>query len=344
MNNMARPTKQGLDYFPLDVDIDQDEKVALVESQHGLIGFAIVIKLLMRIYKNGYFHEWGEREQLLFSKRINVDINYLNEIINDCLKWGLFDENVYKKHKILTSRGIQKRYLEAVKRRKEIKFIKEYSLLHHDFIKDYTNIVIVNINNEIVSNNNNNLNNGDKNEINVNINSDIIDINTTKEKKRKEIKRNEKRSDIVVQGSNENADQSVNIYDEFFKCFGRQPTPILLDELNSFIDQDGLEPELLVKAFRKAGEVGATYQYAKTILNNWIKKGIKTVEAADEEERNYQMQKQAKMTQKRNPRVTPLPKWMTEKKEELEREMTPEEKAEYERKKKELEERFKKYY
>src|SRR5690606_20665012 len=113
---------------------------------------------------------------------INVDINYLNEIINDCLKWGLFDENVYKKHKILTSRGIQKRYLEAVKRRKEIKIIKEYSLLHHDFIKDYKNIVIVNINNEIVSNNNNNLNNGDKNEINVNINSDIIDINTTKEK------------------------------------------------------------------------------------------------------------------------------------------------------------------
>src|SRR5690606_17004696 len=99
-----------------------------------------------------------------------------------------------------------------------------------------------------------------------------------------------------------------------------------------------------VKAFRKTGEGGATYQYAKTILKKWIKKGIKTVEAADEEERKYQMQKQAKMTQKRNPRVTPLPKWMTEKKEELEREMTPEEKAEYERKKKELEERFKKYY
>lgn len=41
---MARPRKQGLDYFPL-VDIGQDDKVQFVESVHGPVGFAIVIKL-----------------------------------------------------------------------------------------------------------------------------------------------------------------------------------------------------------------------------------------------------------------------------------------------------------
>ena len=28
---MARPQKNGLDYFPLDVDMDQDDKIALIE-------------------------------------------------------------------------------------------------------------------------------------------------------------------------------------------------------------------------------------------------------------------------------------------------------------------------
>ena len=43
---MARPIKSGLDYFPLDVDIDQDDKVAIIEAEHGMLGFGIVIKLL----------------------------------------------------------------------------------------------------------------------------------------------------------------------------------------------------------------------------------------------------------------------------------------------------------
>ena len=35
---MARPTKQGIDYFPLDVDFDLDDKFQLVMAKHGAIG------------------------------------------------------------------------------------------------------------------------------------------------------------------------------------------------------------------------------------------------------------------------------------------------------------------
>ena len=143
---MARPQKVGVEYFPLDVDIDQDDKVAIIEAQHGIKGFGIVIKLLMHIYKNGYYYEWTEKEQLLFSKRVNVDINEVNVIINDCIKWGLFDERLFKSFKILTSRGIQKRYFEIVKRRQRVEVIKEYLLLDSDDINVYSNLVIVNIN------------------------------------------------------------------------------------------------------------------------------------------------------------------------------------------------------
>lgn len=143
---MARPQKEGLDYFPLDVDIDQDDKIALIESQYGIEGFGIVIKLMMKIYKTSYFYEWTEREQLLFSKRVNVDINRVNVIINDCIKWELFDETVYKRHKILTSKGIQRRYLTAIGRRQTVKMAKEYLLLDDKTVNAYKNLVIVDIN------------------------------------------------------------------------------------------------------------------------------------------------------------------------------------------------------
>ena len=50
-----RPIKQGLDYFPLDVDMDTDDKIVLIESRYGSDGFTVIIKLLMKIYRNGYY-------------------------------------------------------------------------------------------------------------------------------------------------------------------------------------------------------------------------------------------------------------------------------------------------
>lgn len=143
---MSRPLKEGLDYFPLDVDIDQDDKIALIEATHGVEGFGIVIKLLMKIYDNSYFYEWGEKEQLLFAKRVNVDINLLNVIINDCLKWGLFSKEVYENSAILTSAGIQRRYLEACNRRKTVKISSKYLLLNDNEVNVYKNLVIESIN------------------------------------------------------------------------------------------------------------------------------------------------------------------------------------------------------
>ncbi len=143
---MARPQKEGLDYFPLDVDMDQDDKIALIEARYGLIGFGVVIRLFMKIYKNSYFYEWTEKEQLLFARRVNVDINIINEIINDCLKWGIFDKSIYEKHKVLTSRGIQRRYLKAADRRQRVQISSAYLLLDDEEVNAFKNLVIVNNN------------------------------------------------------------------------------------------------------------------------------------------------------------------------------------------------------
>jgi len=142
---MARPQKEGLDYFSLDVDMDQDDKIRLIEAKFKLTGFAIVIKLLMKIYKEGYFYKWTEREQLLFADYIHEELPLVTEVINEAIKWELFNPELYTKYQILTSSGIQKRYLQAVKKRSEIAMLEEYFLVEEKDIPKNTSITLVNV-------------------------------------------------------------------------------------------------------------------------------------------------------------------------------------------------------
>jgi hypothetical protein len=139
---MGRPIKEGLDYFPLDVELD--DKFEIIESEFGTNGFGVVVKLLMRIYgQHGYYTVMTEREQKLFAKRINVDINEVNAIIMLALSEHLFDKEIFDKFGILTSRGIQKRYIEAAGRRKNIEFEKNILLID---ISKLENVSVVNVN------------------------------------------------------------------------------------------------------------------------------------------------------------------------------------------------------
>lgn len=161
---MARPTKEGLEYFPLDTDIDQDEKIIVVVAKYGMQGFGVIVRLMMEVYRNGYFYHWTEKEQYVFSMKIVETADFVNEVVQECLKWGFFHQELYDKYGILTSKGFQKRFLLAVNRRKGVIIKPEYDLV-----------------NEV---------NVDNNSVNDDINPENVDNNTTKEKKVKESKRN----------------------------------------------------------------------------------------------------------------------------------------------------------
>lgn len=120
--------KSGIDYFPLDVSLD--DKFELIEAEFGLTGFAVVVKLLQKIYGGqGYYCEWTYEVALLFGKKIGLGGNVVSEIIQTSIKRGIFDKKLYDKYHILTSAGIQKRYFEAVSRRKAVSVKKEYLLV-----------------------------------------------------------------------------------------------------------------------------------------------------------------------------------------------------------------------
>ena len=130
---MARPIKQGLDYFPFDVDFFDDDKIAFVSSRFQEKGELITIKLLCKIYKdNGYYYQWGEDEAVLFAKRVVGDASrhmLVNDIVQELIKRDFFDKGIFDRFKILTSRGIQNRYLQAITERKKIDIIREFWLV-----------------------------------------------------------------------------------------------------------------------------------------------------------------------------------------------------------------------
>lgn len=125
---MARPQKQGLDYFPF--DCFTDSKIELIEAEFGLTGFAIIVKLLQKIYgEQGYYCEWNSEVALLFAHKNNVGGNVVSDTIQSALRRGIFQEDLFDRFGILTSAEIQKTYLEAVGRRKQIEIQKEYLLI-----------------------------------------------------------------------------------------------------------------------------------------------------------------------------------------------------------------------
>ncbi len=131
---MARPAKTNLDYFPLDCNLDQ--KFQLLEAEHGIIGFGIVIRLFQTIYgEEGYYMKWDKDSLILFASKITMDgdINYkanlVSSVVDTALNRGIFSKEMYDKYKILTSKGIQERYAEALKRRQKIFLENAYLLL-----------------------------------------------------------------------------------------------------------------------------------------------------------------------------------------------------------------------
>ncbi len=120
---MARKNKQGLDYFPYDVDLDQDDKLGMIIAEFGVKGELFYTKLCCFIYKHkGYFTEWNEESQLKFLRRYNYcgfSMSFMGEIIPRLIKWDLFDKVVFDSFQILTSSRIQETYLSAARKRNE---------------------------------------------------------------------------------------------------------------------------------------------------------------------------------------------------------------------------------
>ena len=110
----------GINYFPVGVNFMEENAMEVIEAKYGIKGSAIVMKLLCKIYKEGYFIRWDEEQCLIFANKAGREVQAaeVQEIIEILFIKEILDRDSYLENGILTSANIQKIWMEATKRRK----------------------------------------------------------------------------------------------------------------------------------------------------------------------------------------------------------------------------------
>ncbi|EOB3530129.1 Lin1244/Lin1753 domain-containing protein [Enterococcus faecalis] len=316
---MARPAKEGLDYFPLDVGIFEDEKIEAIAGEFGIKGELAVIKLLCAIYKKGYFILWDDLSQATLLKRLpGVSKEMLNQIVNRLVLWGFFDKELFDSVKVLTSESIQATFFEATKRRKTPKPTK----------------YIVNVNSNFQSET---------------VNADINTQSKVKESKVNKSKVNKKETESSINPSSPETSVEKAFFEEplgeekltelirYYSQNVSPATPVNITDLQyDLADFDG-DLELLKEAVNICARNNERrYSYFSGILKNWRANGVKTyADYLNNERERADKKTQNKQYQNKPVRQEKVPEWMNQANGEEEK-LSPEEQAEFERQMQEL--------
>lgn len=137
---MSAPTKEGLDYFPFDVDLLDNDDLDFLREQYGVVINDIYIALLTLLYrKKGYYIPYETKQErkdcvwYIFKRvrggKYSVKQEAIPEMIEALVAQGLFSGSHYPK--IITSERAQKTYYSATVERKPESFniISEYWVL-----------------------------------------------------------------------------------------------------------------------------------------------------------------------------------------------------------------------
>jgi hypothetical protein len=116
---MARPQKEGMDYFPHDTDAVNDEKIESLRFLYGNDGYAFYFILLERIYRSKEFElDVSDAETIqILCRKVGVNEEKFNQILQTSLKRGCFDKEAYEERKVLTSNGVKSRSTVVVEKR-----------------------------------------------------------------------------------------------------------------------------------------------------------------------------------------------------------------------------------
>jgi hypothetical protein len=120
---MARPKKQGLDYFPHDTDAMNDEKLEIMQLLYGNDGYAFYFKMLERIYRSPELMldiSDAETKKVMI-KKCDVDEMMFDMMMQSCIKHGLFDASLFHEHGLITSDGIIKRAEIVLSKRQKMR-------------------------------------------------------------------------------------------------------------------------------------------------------------------------------------------------------------------------------
>ena len=255
---MARPTAKGVEYFPLNVNFINDLKVRKLLLSCGAESIAVLIYLLSTIYKDeGYFVEIHEDEIDLIALDVNVTPEFVLEVINKACEVRFFDVNLYNNFNILTSKGIQERYLKITERRKNSVVITQFNL--------------INVYNNSVNVNNNSIN-VDNNSINV-YKSTQSKVKESKEKKSKvKSLSNDSVKNVYLTQTEERDCMNKKIYELYLNGIG-QISPMIKERLDDLVELYGME-HVIVAINTTIESGGSSIKYVETVAASNLKKKV----------------------------------------------------------------------
>lgn len=115
---MARPRKDGIDYFPVNVSFFSNSCVESLIATHGCNAPSVYLFILCKAYEEkGYYFELKRTSTAVIAKNLLIDKEYVDAVISECLGLGLFDLGIYNDFKVLTSLDIQRNFQVACKAR-----------------------------------------------------------------------------------------------------------------------------------------------------------------------------------------------------------------------------------
>lgn len=285
---MARPTKKGLDYFPLDCHMD--EKIELIEVEFGLKGFALVVKLLQRIYGgNGYYCEWNDDIALLFARGCGLssgDVNLVKEVVSAAMKRGIFSKEMYENYGILTSSGIQKRYRAACGRRAEVEMNEEFLvgenvekkvIAYNNGVSAYKNPLF----DGVSAYNNPNF----EGVFTYNNPQSKVKESKVNKNKRNETKGNERKGNETKRAC---AREAGRLYETYWGPVSSKAAQDLI------YWSDRMDAVLICHAIEIAASRDKRWTYAAAILKNWEEAGIETLAQAEAEEEAFRRKKEGR--------------------------------------------------
>ena len=130
---MARPQKEGLEYFSLDVDFFSDRKIKILKGRFGADGITYYLYLLCEIYKgHGYYLEVDEDFDYITSSELGMSPEKIGQMRKFLLERSLFDNKrfgnkLFQSDTILTFTSISRRfYLPAKKYRRKCKVLASF--------------------------------------------------------------------------------------------------------------------------------------------------------------------------------------------------------------------------
>ena len=248
---MARPTAKGVEYFPLNVNFINDLKVRKLLLSCGAESIAVLIYLLSTIYKDeGYFVEIHEDEIDLIALDVNVTPEFVLEVIKKACEVRFFDVNLYNNFNIITSKGIQERYLKITERRKNSVVITQFNL--------------INVNNNSINVNNNSINVYDNKQSKV------------KESKGKKSKvkslSNDSVKNVYLTQTEERDCMNKKIYELYLNGIG-QISPTIKERLDDLVELYGME-HVIVAINTTIESGGSSIKYVETVAASNLKKKV----------------------------------------------------------------------